>query len=719
MPPRTRLAILWHMHQPCYRNPHSGRFDLPWLRLHALKDYFGMVHLLEEFPGLRLTFNLVPSLLSGLEQYLAGAVDAFGEIFRKPAAALTPEEVQYLVRHFFSIQHDNHILPFRRYEFLYQKKMKRLVRESEPDWRQVFSVPELRDLQVWFQLAYFDEAYKQGDPRLAALLKRGRDFTEDDKGTVLAVEEEILRRVIPEYRRFHENGQAELCTSPFYHPILPLLLDPQAGREANPRLAPYDLDFDWEEDAWDQLQDGLELMKRLFGVRPRGIWPPEGGLSEPVLRLLAKAGIFWTASDEEVLSRSLPRPLQRDDRFLAVDPGAFYTPYSFPGLPLRIFFRDHLLSDLIGFYYQKFPAAEAAADLHGRIKAIAAAGPAGGAGMTIPIILDGENAWEFYPRSGRDFLREFYRRIASDPEIETVTFSQAAAGPARELPRLKCGSWINGNFDIWIGDRDDQKGWELLKGARDAFLAAQTGLDPEKRRQIVRLIHAAEGSDWFWWYGKENYTPDIDVFDGLFRMNLQKIYELLGQPAPAALQSPIPASTPADRLQVLPPRDAMEARIDGEVSDYFEWLDAGRVDVLSYGGAMNIASPLVKTLYFGFDSGHVYLRIDTKKNARTYFETGFALRLQLLSGKRSWQGEFGFDGKATEIRGFAAGSAGAVGRIIELRVPLSALDVGEGGDFQLRMHWSFNGQPFQSIPARDPLTIRVPGAKDYAAYWQV
>ncbi len=716
MPPKTRLAILWHMHQPCYRNPASGRFDLPWLRLHALKDYFGMVHLLEEFPGLHLTFNLVPSLLSGLEQYLGGAGDTFGDVFRKPADALAPEEIQYLVRHFFSIHYENQIKPFRRYDFLYQKKMKRLEREANPDWSRVFTVPELRDLQVWFQLAYFDEAYKESDPRVVAMMKQGQAFTERDKETVIAVENEILRRVVPEYRKFQENGQAELCTSPFYHPILPLLLDPQSGREANPGLAPYDLDFNWEEDAWDQLQAGLALMEKTFAVRPRGIWPPEGGLSEPVLRLLAKAGVSWTASDEEVLSRSLPRPLQRDDRFLAVDPGAFYSPYSFSGLPLRIFFRDHLLSDLIGFYYQKFSAGEAASDLHGRIKAIAASGPAG---MTIPIILDGENAWEFYPHSGRTFLREFYSRISSDPEIETVTFSEAAAGPARELPRLKCGSWINGNFDIWIGDRDDQKAWEFLKGARDAFSAARAGLDPEQEREIVRLLHTAEGSDWFWWYGKENYTPDMEIFDSLFRLNVQKIYESLGKPVPAALQVPIPDATPSDHLQVLPPRDTMTAIVDGEDSNFFEWLDAGRIDVLAYGGAMNIANPLVKTLYFGFDSDHIYLRIDTKKYARIYFETGFSLRLQLKSGAREWQGEIGFDGKVPEVRGFAAGSAGAIGRIIELKVPLAALDAGEGGELRLQMFWSFNNQPFQTIPAREPLTIKVPRAKDYAAHWQV
>jgi hypothetical protein len=458
------------------------------------------------------------------------------------------------------------------------------------------------------------------------------------------------------------------------------------------------------------------MMERTFGVRPRGIWPSEGGISEPVVRLLDKAGISWTASDEEILSRSLPRPLERDSGFVATDPGAFYSPYHLPGSPLKLFFRDHLLSDLIGFYYQKFPAKEAAADLFRRVKAIAQAVPEE---LTVPIILDGENAWEFYARSGRDFLREFYRLVTQDAQIETVTFSAAAERPGRELAKLKCGSWINGNFDIWIGDADDQKAWELLKGARDAFSAEKQGLPPQLAGQIQELLHIAQGSDWFWWYGKENYTPDIDIFDNLFRLNLQKVYELLGKPAPVDLFTPIPASMPADHLHIVPPRDYMEASVDGEASDYFEWLDSGRIDILSYGGAMNIANPLVKTLYFGFDRDHVFLRIDTKKNARTYFENGFSLRLALRSGTEGWQGEIGFDGQAPLPKGFSPGSAGAVGRIIEVKIPFSTLKIGEGSEFQLQMHWSFNGQPFQDIPAREPLRLRVPSAKDYSAFWQV
>jgi alpha-amylase/alpha-mannosidase (GH57 family) len=713
---KTRLAILWHMHQPFYKNPQSGNFDLPWLRLHALKDYYGMVHILEEFPSLRLTFNLVPSLLAGLNLYQAGVTDTFQDIFRKPAAALNQDEIGFLVQHFFSIQYENHIKPFRRFDFLYQKKMARLEQGPAPDWQQLFSTAELRDLQVWFQLSYFDQFYKNSDPRVSVLMAKGQSFSEKDKTTVSAVEDEILRRIVPEYRKFQDNGQIEICTSPFYHPIMPLLLEPQLGRKANPGLPAYDLEFDWEEDVLSQLNAALDFMEKTFGRRPRGIWPSEGSLSERVIHILARTGIAWTASDERVLARSLGQELPRNSRFEIEAPEVLYQPYRLAGCPVRIFFRDQLLSDLIGFYYQKFPAAAAAADLYGRIKNIARAGPEG---LTIPIILDGENAWEFYPNSGRDFLREFYRLVSLDGSIETVTFSQALDSPGLELAKLKAGSWINANFDIWIGDREDQRAWELLKEAKDTFNAAKNSLDPEQTSAIEELLHIAQGSDWFWWFGKENYTPDIAVFDNLFRQNLIKIHQLLRRPVPDALTRPIAGAVHAERLHIIQPRDYLEAIIDGRISDFFEWQDAGRIDINSYGGAMNIANPIVKTLYFGFDNGHVFFRIDTKKDAQHYFENGFSLKLSLQSANKLWQGNILKKEQTVTMENFSAGAQGAAGRIIEIKVPFALLEIGRGCVFEMKLAWSFNGQPFQAIPAGDPIKITVPDDKAYAANWQV
>jgi alpha-amylase/alpha-mannosidase (GH57 family) len=565
-------------------------------------------------------------------------------------------------------------------------------------------------------LSYFDEFYKHADPRVSALIAQGQLFSEKDKETVSAVENEILRGIVPEYKKFQDSGQIELCTSPFFHPIMPLLLDPQQGRQANPGLPAYDLEFDWEDDLRSQLNAALDLMEKTFGRRPQGIWPSEGSLSERVISILAQTGVAWTASDEHVLSRSLPRPLERNDRFEIMAPEALYQPYRLVASPLRIFFRDQLLSDLIGFYYQKFSAVDAAVDLHRRIKDIARSSSEA---LTIPIILDGENAWEFYPGSGRDFLREFYRLLSLDPEIETVTFSQAMDGPCLELAKLKSGSWINANFDIWIGDREDQRAWELLKGAKDTFTAAKDRLEKGQIEACAELLHIAQGSDWFWWFGRENYTPDIAVFDNLFRQNLIKIYQILAQPVPEALTRPIAAAVQANRLNIVLPQDYLEVTIDGRISDFFEWQGAGRIDINSYGGAMNIANPIVKTLYFGFDHDHVFLRIDTKKDALTYFENNFSLRVSMQSEHDMWQGGIYKKDQLLYLDNFFSGAQAAAGKVIEIKVPFSILGIGSNDTLELKLEWSFNGQPFQTIPAGDPVKIIVPGDRMYAANWQV
>ncbi len=700
----VRVAILWHMHQPYYRNPFTGRYDLPWLRLHALKDYFGMARLVREFPGLRATFNLVPSMLLQLEGYLGGERDVYQDLFRRPAAELLPEEVQFLVRHFFSVNNDHHIRPHERYHSLYRKKMDRLAGGADPDWRSVFSRDELRDLQVWFQLTYFDEEYKRHDPRVREAIAKGGLFSEEDKLPLAEAELELLAAVVPEYAELWRQGQIEVSTTPFFHPILPLLLDPQAGRQANPHLPEYSLAFSWPDDARWHVDEALAFMERTFGRRPAGIWPAEGSLSPAALDMIAAAGVSWAAADEANLARSLETTFERDGQFRLLQAERLYRPYRWGDGPMRLFFRDHYLSDLIGFYYQKFPAREAAADLVARLKE---AGRHGGDDPLVPLILDGENAWEFYPESGRPFLRELYGLLASDPGIRTVTFGECLQEPCPRLDRYIPGSWINANFDIWIGDEEDRRAWALLHDARSELHRRRPELTAENLAECDRLLHAAQGSDWFWWYGKENFTPDIDVFDGLFRQNLQKIYQLLGQPVPESLFIPVHDAGRRGGIAVVPPRDFLQPEIDGVVSDYFEWMGAGRVDINAYGGAANIANPIVRSLHFGFSRTDFFLRIDTKKDAAVYFDNGFSLKVTVRGARRC------------ELAPAGSQPGSAVGAIIELQVPLSEIGSEGGGTIDLSLEWAFNGQPFQSVPADRMLRLAVPGERDYAANWQV
>jgi alpha-amylase/alpha-mannosidase (GH57 family) len=721
MPGKINIALLWHMHQPLYKNPYTQKTELPWVRLHGLKDYYGMVALLNDFPRIKATYNLVPSLLSQLEGYCRGERDIFQDIFIKDAQSLEIEEIHFLVRHFFSANHRNLIRPWPRYRYLHEKKNKYQNTGFTP-WEKIFKPNELRDLQVWFQLCHFDEIYKKENKPLKELIKKGENFTEEDKKQVEEVEKELLAKIIPGYKKFADSGQIELCTSPYFHPILPLLVNPQEGRITNPGLPEYDLHFNWTEDAVFQLESALDYMEKTFGKRPMGIWPSEGSLSMEVLKILDDTDIQWTATDELNLSRSLGIPIDRDQQFILKDPGVLYKPYAVKdsGIKIKIFFRDRYLSDLIGFHYQETPHEKAAADLVDRIKRSGMKVP-GDQDIVVPIILDGENAWEFYPNNGRDFLKEFFRLITEDEDLETVNFSEALDMGIEPgvISQLSSGSWVNGNFDIWIGDEEDRKAWKLLEKTKRAIEKEehQTGLSEDQKKEIRGYISIAQGSDWFWWFGKENYTPDLHIFDNLFRKNLQKVYELLGKDIPAAFSTPIANHLRASGISIIPPSQRIHPRIDGRAGSYYEWLYAGHIDVRAISGALHVANLLVNTLYYGFDKRYFYLRVDTREEAVSYFEEGYTLDIIILKD--------GVQKRLPIIHSTAAYDPGllnietAIDGIIEVSIPLKVLNLREGRCFYLQLEWRYKGDHFQAIPSHDYFRLTVPKDKDYAHFWTV
>ncbi len=664
-----------------------------------------MVHILKDFPGTKATYNLVPSLLVQLEDYVAGAKDQFQEIFDRPAADLDFDEVQFLVRHFFSANHDHLIHPYPRFNYLLRKKNDHIW--GAPDWRRVFSHDELRDLQVWFQLCYFDEFYKKGDEAIAELIARGHHFSESDKNILRQKELELLGRVIPEYKRFADTGQIEISTTPFYHPILPLLLDPQLGRVANPALPQYDLSFHWLEDAERHLSDGLDYMQRLFGKRPPGVWPSEGSLSAEVLEMMNRMNIRWTATDEMNLEKSAGVPVQRNSQLVVGNPEFLYRPYMLAGQETRVFFRDHYLSDLIGFYYQKFPPAQAAEDFVRKLKAIPVDAKKE---LVVPVILDGENAWEYYEGSGREFLGHVFRLVEEDSLLDTITFSEACDMESGVLSRFSAGSWINGNFDIWIGDEEDRRAWRLLALAKAALDEKYRLLSPEDRQEATRLLHVAQGSDWFWWYGSENYTPDLDIFDRLWRLNVQKIFRILDIQAPPELFKPVASLVRAEDIQVIQPVNYIQPRIDGNITHYFDWFGAGKIMMAFGGGAMNIAEKFVDQMIYGFDPQHFYLRIDTLKPASDYFDKGLRLSICIQAG-----GELKKISLPQEHPGVLTG----IGRVIEMRIPFQAVGLKDGAIFKLYLEWDMGDGVGRVIPPYDYFPLLVPDKRDYATSWLV
>src|SRR5882757_3239010 len=425
--PVLRVVVLWHQHQPFYKDLVTGEYRLPWVRLHALKDYYGMVKLLDEFPNVHQTFNLVPSLITQIQDYVTGAArDPFLEVAAKPAKELTPHDRRFALQYLFQANPANLIERYPRYRELWDRF--RSAGGTPESGEKYFSAQDFTDLQILSQIAWFDEFFLD-DHDIAGLIQKGRDYSLEDQRFVMTRERELLAKVLPVHGTAAQQGRIEISTSAFYHPILPLVCDTNMGAVSSPGLPLPQNRFRHPEDARAQLERGLSLAESVFGIRPVGVWPSEGSVSDEVLAIAHELGVQWMATDEGVLKRSLGINLSRDGHGHLDSEGAhrLYTIYRYESAETRMnmLFRDHTLSDLIGFVYSGMPPQDAANNLIHKIKESAKPVLASGQDAMVPIILDGENAWEYYPQSGREFLRRFYEALSNDPGIEAVTVSEA------------------------------------------------------------------------------------------------------------------------------------------------------------------------------------------------------------------------------------------------------------------------------------------------------
>ncbi len=613
---RVHLVLVWHMHQPQYRDPATGSYVLPWTRLHALKDYYGMVRVLAEFPRVHATFNLVPSLGAQLEEYSSGTFrEPWFDLAFRPADELTAEQKAEILVRAFQLNHEHLMARWPRFVELYERSR---PGAGEPALT-TFAARDWRDLQLLSQLAWMDEEFLAGDPEISALSRKGANFTEPDKQALRRKQLDLLARVLPEYRRAAARAQIEISTTPFYHPILPLVCDTEIARTANPATPLPHPPFRYPEDAREQLVRARRYHERVFGLSPAGLWPSEGSVSDQSLALAADLGFRWFASDEGVLGRTLGIGFGRDAAGVPDNADRLYSPlpFQFGGRQITGFFRDHYLSDLIGFVYARMEAGAAAEDLHRRLRAIGERVQIGRP-LTVAIILDGENAWEYYAGNGREFLRQFYRRLEQDSDISALTASEALA-EAGEIPAAEHifpASWIHANFDIWIGHSEDVEAWELLGDARASYAEAEAfrakGLaDAPTAEQLAAAyesVLAAEGSDWCWWYGPEHSSVNDAEFDALYRKYLTQIYLALGAEAPDALAEPIKRR--AERALVVPPSARLRVRVDGRETSYFEWLGAGLYSAERRSGSMHGRSHFLHELRYGFDDDFLYLRVD-------------------------------------------------------------------------------------------------------------
>ncbi|HXW91196.1 MAG TPA: glycoside hydrolase family 57 protein [Terriglobales bacterium] len=642
--PVLRVIILWHQHQPFYKDLVTGEYRLPWVRLHALKDYYGMVKLLDEFPGVHQTFNLVPSLIRQIQDYVAGtAEDPFLRVAAKPASDLTPEERQFALQYLFQANPVHMIGRYPRYRELWERF--RGAGYSPERAERYFHPQDFTDLQVLSQLAWFDEYFLE-EPDIAALVRKERGYTLDDQKFTIACERKLLGEVLPAHSVAAQQGRIEISTSPFYHPILPLVCDSGQGAVSSPGLPLPQNRFRHPEDAREQLRRGLDCHQQVFGVRPGGVWPSEGSVSDEVLAIAHELGVNWMATDEGVLGRSLGVNFARDSSGRLPDPSAeqLYSLYRYESgrTRMHMIFRDHTISDQIGFVYSGMSDQEAAAHLMRTIQQAGQPLIAKGKDAVIPIILDGENAWEYYPRSGREFLRRFYGRLEQEAGVEAVTVSEAIARHKdfAKLTALVPGSWINANFNVWIGAGEDNKSWDYLYHARNFYTQAAAQAREAERQLAFEELLIAEGSDWNWWYGPEHHSANDREFDELYRKHLSNVYQALGASPPDSLAQPITASL--SRPEFSPQTAYIHPRITGDMVRYFEWMGAAVYRADHRAGAMHGKRFLIDSVYAGIDESNVYARLDFIEELQ---EMGFELIVNL----ESWAANAGRPRRALRV----------------------------------------------------------------------
>ena len=636
-----QVAFVWHMHQPYYKDDLTNSFLLPWVRLRCAKDYYKMPALLDAYPDIKQTFNLVPALVEQIQDYVNGGFqDIYMDLARRPVAGLSVDERAFIARWMTESSQIRRVRQYPRYLELVRKREQAGPPTAE-GMATLFSDAELRDLLVWFNLSWIGPEVMEKDPEIAQLVRKGRLFSDSDVEPVLRVQFELLRKVLPQYRALQERGQAELITSPYYHPILPLIADLGIARVARPDLAMPRAIFKHPDDAAEQLRLGLEAHRRHFGRRPRGGWPPEAAVSEEAVRLAADHGLEWILSDEGVLSRSLASPITRDAHGHVIQAEQLYAPYRVQrnGPPIHLVFRDATLSNAIGFDYQNLPADEAAADLVRRLRAIQQRQQ--DTPFLAVIALDGENCWDSYEANGNPFLHSLYSRLSREPELKTVTASEFISEfPAeRSLSRIHPGSWINANFDTWVGDAEHNVAWDQLAQARDFLSERERAADDQEQLAAARreaLI--AQGSDWFWWFGRSHDSGMDQIWDSLFRLHLRNIYMSLKRTPPAELYRPIAKDAGGSASKR--PHRKITPKLNGVV-DQEEWEAGGYVDVSALFGAMHPPTGAVRRIWFGHDDRNLYLRFDllpTPGPRPVELEIFFS-----GSPKQPSNGNFGFD----------------------------------------------------------------------------
>jgi alpha-amylase/alpha-mannosidase (GH57 family) len=713
------ILFLWHQHQPCYRLPGADRALLPWVRLHAASGYTDMAAACEK-EGARVTFNFTPVLLEQIEeQAKAPTADEFEHISRIPVHDLTEDQRAFIVEHFFAVNWDTLVRPIPRYADLLGRRGEHLEPGEALGKAKKFSDQDILDLTVLFHLVWLGFTARK-KPEIRDLIRKGRDFTLQERELVLGVHRQLLRAVIPTHRRLYEEGLIELSTSPFAHPILPLLCDTNIAGASLPKAVLPRTPFQFPDDARGQLEQGRNVFETHFGAPPAGLWPSEGSISEEALALASAAGFVWAASDEENLHRS-----QRDNR----DPPDPFEPFMFrtETREINLFFRDKKLSDAIGFQYAHNPSSEAVADFRAQVRNIADS-TKGRPNRCVAVILDGENPWQSFPDGGEAFLTGLYQTLNADRGLVLSTYSEHLAKVQNSpvISGLHPGSWIDADFHIWIGDSDKNRAWNLLRQMRQR-LELHANAAKSQNHEVKRALYFAEGSDWFWWFGEPFHSVYEPDFDRLFRAFLSYALETAGLTVPSLLQSPVASHLALETSRQ--PAFEMTPILDGRVTSFYEWVGAVSLDTKKTGVPMGQTERFISGIHYGFDLKTLHIRMDFADRLLLNKELSSAIFVEVLgemSATFTWllrKGQnLALQSVLREPKGLDASSSRArcaAADIVEISIPLSEVGLAPGHECAFAVGVAEGDLVRERLPREGVLRFRILSTEELAANWSI
>ena len=699
------IMLLWHLHQPLYRSPGDSKFKLPWVRKHTLREYHDMAAVIESRPEIPVTVNWTPVLLQQIEEYVKGTNDQ-QQIWRDQRAEdLNPEQRYEFLAGAFKAHPPTIIHPYPRFKKLKKKWHEHDTGSSFEDIVKSWEIQEIRDIQVWDTLGWFGFSATERYQEIKELREKGEDFTEGDKKILQEIETELLNNCLPRWKSIHKETPVEFSTTPYFHPIGPLITNYEDIDEAMPGVPRPERPIKWPEDAHWHLETAREMMTDWLGtdVNP-GLWPSEGSLSEAFMEMISNTGFPWVATDEALLRRQLETDSD--------DPRSINKPYLWHGT-IPVFFRNHELSDRIGFEYSRMPTEEALDDFFSTVEHIDGH-TRGESDRILSIILDGENPWEYFSDAGESFLKGLYDRLLDKNNLEPVTPDKFLSED-HTLPRLEkmsAGSWINGDFNIWGGHSLDVRAWELLAETREA-LRGWDDLSDEVEADCWRALYAAEGSDWFWWYGEPFQSADDEIFDQLFREFLISIYRMGNHPEPSYLHHPLQSS---EAPSYNPPRTFVQPSIDGRESHYREWWGAADISPGQERGAMARASERFECIRFGSNEENLFGRIDFINSPPDEAECRIQLndRKFIIGTLQHNQGKLkSFNSSANEL----SGSLWSYEKILEWKLPMCHVDISPGEYCRLTVELARDDEVFDRFPFGDSLRIPVLDRKQAASEW--